>query len=106
MRRRPEGRARKQAKSEWFAGQAERAAREVLRQLMLPLVAGVLATKEALFGLVQQSGLAVMQEVFAEDAAKVAGAKGRHQLGRRAQGDRGAAASSQRGGARDSSAED
>jgi putative transposase len=77
MRRRPEGRAGRQAKSEWTARQA-------LRQLMLPMIAGVLATKEALFGLVQQSGLFVMQEVFAEDAEKAAGPKGRHQVGRRA----------------------
>lgn len=84
MRRRPEGRLGKQAKSEWFAGQAEEAAREALRQLILPLVAGVLATKEALFGLVQRSGLEVMQQVFVEDAEKVAGPKGRHQSGRKA----------------------
>lgn len=84
MRRRPEGRTRKQAKSEWLAGQAGGRAREVFRQLFLPLVAGVLATKETLFGLVQQSGLEVMRQVFAEDAEEVAGPKGRHQLGRTA----------------------
>lgn len=77
MRRRPEGRDRKQAKSEWGA-------RRALRQLMLPMISGVLATKEALFGLVQQSGLLVMREVLAEDAEKVAGPKGRHQVNRRA----------------------
>jgi len=77
MRRRPEGRAGGQAKSEGMARQA-------LRQLMLPMISGVLATKEALFGLVQQSGLLVMREVFAEEAEKVAGPKGRHQKERRA----------------------
>jgi len=49
---------------------------------MLPMISGVLATKEALFGLVQQSGLLVMREVFAEEAEKVAGRKGRHQANR------------------------
>ncbi len=49
MRSRPEGRARKKAESEWTA-------RRALRQLILPMILGVLATKEALFGLVQKSG--------------------------------------------------
>jgi putative transposase len=75
MRRRPEGRVGGQGKSEWMARQA-------LRQLMLPMISGVLATKEALFGLVQQSGLLVMREVFAEEAEKAAGPKGRHQANR------------------------
>lgn len=75
MRRRAEGKAGGQGKSEG-------AARQALRQLMLPMISGVLATKEALFGLVQQSGLLVMREVFAEEAEKVAGRKGRHQANR------------------------
>ncbi len=75
MRRRPEGRYGGQGKSEGMA-------RRALRQLMLPMISGALATKEALFGLVQQSELLVMREVFAEEAEKVAGPKGRHQANR------------------------
>jgi len=43
------GEGRKKAESEWTA-------RRALRQLILPMILGVLATKEALFGLVQKSG--------------------------------------------------
>ena len=50
----------------------------MLRQLLLPMVGGMEATKRALFGLVQESGMLVMRELFAEEAEKVAGPKGRH----------------------------
>ncbi len=72
-------------RAEWRVGgqgKLEGVARQALRQLMLPMISGVLATKEALFGLVQQSGLLVMREVFAEEAEKAAGPKGRHQANR------------------------
>jgi len=46
-----------------------------LRQLVLPMVAGMVGTKRALEELVFQLGLAAVQELFAADAANLAGPK-------------------------------
>ena len=56
--------------------------RTLLGQLLLPLVGGVLATRETLHGLVHQMGIAVMEELFREDAEELVGRRGRHQAGR------------------------
>jgi hypothetical protein len=50
---------------------------------VLPKVGGLLATKEVLFGLVRQYGIEVMQQVFAAEAEKLVGSKGRQQKERR-----------------------
>lgn len=54
----------------------------VVGQLVLPLVEGLLATKQALYGMVQGIGIAAMEQLFADDAERLAGPKGRHQRGR------------------------
>lgn len=46
-----------------------------LRQLVLPMVAGMVGTKRALEDLVFQLGLAAVQELFAADAANLVGPK-------------------------------
>jgi len=52
-------------------------------QLLLPMLAGMLTTKEALEAWVHQQGLAVLREVFGTDAERIAGPKGKHQSERR-----------------------
>lgn len=78
MGRRTGSRDRNQGKS------TEESARETIRQLMLPMMDGFLATKAALFGMVQQAGVAVMKEFFEDEATIVAGPKGRHRTDRAA----------------------
>ncbi len=69
---------------------AKRAARQALeglsegiRQALMPMVAGIAATKTDVMAWVHQTGLAALQEVFALDAESVAGRKGKHQTDRR-----------------------
>ena len=69
---------------------AKRAARQALeglsegiRQALMPMVAGIAATKTDVMAWVHQAGLAALQEAFALDAEGVAGRKGRHQTDRR-----------------------
>ena len=52
-------------------------------QLLQPMLAGMLATKENLEAWVHQQGLAVLSEVFGTDAERIAGPKGKHQSERR-----------------------
>jgi transposase-like protein len=49
-----------------------------MQQLMLPLMVALEATKEGLLGFVQQIGLYALQELFAQEAAAIAGPKGKH----------------------------
>jgi transposase-like protein len=54
----------------------------VMRQMILPLIVGAEATKRGLLAFVQQMGLLALQELFAGEAEMIAGAKGKHVLGR------------------------
>jgi transposase-like protein len=49
-----------------------------MQQLMLPLLLAVDATKNGLLAFVQQMGMAVLQELLANEAAMIAGPKGKH----------------------------
>jgi len=49
-----------------------------LRQLLMPMVAGMAATKNDLMSWVQDVGLEALKEVFEADATVLAGPKGRH----------------------------
>jgi putative transposase len=57
--------------------QAERVARTALGQLLLPMLVGIRASKVGALALVQQMGLAALQEILAADAEELAGAKGK-----------------------------
>lgn len=54
----------------------------LLQQLMLPMVAGMAATKRTFQNLVIEFGLASMQALFGAHAEALAGPKGKHQQGR------------------------
>lgn len=49
-----------------------------LRQLLLPMVAGMAAAKQDLMEWVQQVGIEALKEVFEADATAIAGPKGKH----------------------------
>jgi putative transposase len=49
-----------------------------MQQLMLPMMVAMQATKDGLLAFVQQIGLYALQELFAQEAAAIAGPKGRH----------------------------
>lgn len=49
-----------------------------LRQLLMPMVAGMAAAKQDLMEWVQEVGLEALKEVFESDAIAIAGPKGRH----------------------------
>jgi putative transposase len=53
-----------------------------MQQLMLPLMVAMEATKDGLLAFVQQMGLYALQELFAHDAAAIAGPKGKHAASR------------------------
>jgi hypothetical protein len=53
-----------------------------VEQLLLPLVAGMVRSKQALMEWVQQVGLLALGEVFEHDAERLAGPRGRHAKGR------------------------
>ena len=53
-----------------------------MQQLVLPLLVGVETTKNGLPAFVHQMGLLAMQELFAVEAAAIAGPKGKHVNGR------------------------
>jgi len=55
---------------------------EKVRQLLLPMVAGMAATKLDLGVWVREVGLAALAEVFEADATVIAGPKGKHLAGR------------------------
>jgi putative transposase len=54
-----------------------------LPQLLLPMVAGMVATKQELETWVHQRGLQALDELFRAEAAQLAGPKGKHQAQRR-----------------------
>ncbi len=51
-------------------------------QLLLPMIAGIAQSKQALLEWVHQVGLAALAEVFEYDAEQLAGPKGKHDRGR------------------------
>jgi putative transposase len=51
-------------------------------QLLLPMIAGIARSKQALLEWVHQVGLAALSEVFEYDAEQLAGAKGKHRSAR------------------------
>jgi len=53
-----------------------------MRQLMLPLLVAMEATKSGLLAFVQQMGMLALQELLDSQAADIAGAKGKHLPGR------------------------
>jgi transposase-like protein len=53
-----------------------------LRQLLMPMVAGMAAAKQDLMAWVQEVGLEALQEVFEADVTAIAGAKGKHRKDR------------------------
>jgi hypothetical protein len=54
----------------------------VMQQLMVPLLLAVDATKKGLLSFVQQMGMVVLSELLVEEAAQIAGPKGKHNAGR------------------------
>ncbi|MFI5302648.1 MAG: IS256 family transposase [Polyangiales bacterium] len=54
----------------------------MMQQMMLPLIVGAEATKKGLLSFVQQMGMLALQELFATEAAAIAGPKGKHVVGR------------------------
>lgn len=61
---------------------AHEALATVMQQLVLPIVVGVEATKNGLLAFVHQMGMLALQELFAVEAAAIAGPKGKHAKGR------------------------
>lgn len=61
---------------------AERQEPMMLSQLMLPLLAGIVATKNGLLEFVHGVGMRAVDELLLQDAARLVGPKGRHQPGR------------------------
>jgi transposase-like protein len=53
-----------------------------MRQVLAPLVMGAVETKRCLLGWVQARGLEALDEVFREEAAELAGPKGKHRKDR------------------------
>jgi putative transposase len=53
-----------------------------MQQLVLPLMVAMEATKEGLLAFVQQIGLIALRELFAHEAAAIAGPKGKHSAAR------------------------
>lgn len=49
-----------------------------MQQLMLPMMVALEATKDGLLAFVQQIGMYALQELFAQEAAAIAGPKGKH----------------------------
>jgi len=73
-------RARRGAPAPRFHGGAV----EGLRQAMLPMLMGLMGTREMVLQLMQEAGIAAILELFEGDAERVAGPKGKHQKGRSA----------------------
>ena len=48
-----------------------------LGQMVMPMITGILRTKQSLFGFVQEAGLLALLEIFNQDTEKMAGKKGR-----------------------------
>jgi putative transposase len=56
---------------------------DAVQRLVVPMIAGVQATKSGLLALVHQLGLAALDELLTEEAAAIVGAKGKHVEARR-----------------------
>jgi transposase-like protein len=54
----------------------------MMRQMVLPLIMGIEATRRGLLAFVQQTGMLALQELFAGEAELIAGPKGKHLPGR------------------------
>src|SRR6266699_913856 len=74
MRSKAEKRVSKQG-----AGEGVPSGRDRIRQLLLPMVAGMAATKKDLMDWVKDVGLEALKALFEADATAIAGPKGRHQ---------------------------
>ena len=48
-----------------------------LKQMIMPMITGILRTKQSMFSFVQEAGLAALMEIFGQDADQMAGQKGR-----------------------------
>jgi transposase-like protein len=72
MTKRAEKKATRQAKN------AQATADATLRQILIPMVTAMAATKETLTAWVHQMGLQALDEVFGADAERIAGPKGKH----------------------------
>jgi len=48
-----------------------------LMQLVMPMITGILQTRQSMFGFVQEAGLMALMEIFGQDAEKMAGKKGK-----------------------------
>lgn len=70
MKSRAEKRGQKQEQAPTALGR--------LRQLLMPMVAGMAAAKQDLMAWVQEVGLEALKEVFEGDATAIAGPKGKH----------------------------
>ena len=73
MRRKAEKRVSRQV-----AGDVSGSGMDRIRQLLMPMVAGMAATKQDLMGWVNEVGLEALQAVFEADATAIAGPKGKH----------------------------
>ena len=73
MRRKAEKRVSRQV-----AGDVSVSGMDRIRQLLMPMVAGMAATKQDLMGWVNEVGLEALQAVFEADATAIAGPKGKH----------------------------
>lgn len=63
-------------------GQASRKELATLQQLMLPMVAGLIATKQGLLDFVVRAGLEAFELLLGREAASLVGPKGKHQSAR------------------------
>lgn len=72
MTKKAAGESKKQGAS------ATTAVATVMQQLVLPLIVGIEATKKGLMSFVHQMGLLALDELFAMEAAQLAGPKGKH----------------------------
>jgi putative transposase len=63
-------------------GQASREQAATMQQLLLPMVAGLVATKQSLLDFVVHVGLQALEAVLGQEAELLVGPKGKHQSGR------------------------
>jgi hypothetical protein len=62
--------------------QAKKGAGAALTEVLAPRVAGMAATRASVLAWVHARGLVALREMFQEEAAALAGPKGKHQAGR------------------------
>ena len=67
MKKKPQKQGRKQAQKQVLATDPT--------QLLLPMVVGILATKQNLEAWVHEQGMAVLRQLFSTDAEQIAGKK-------------------------------